>query len=377
MRPRGRGDREVGHDVAAADQLEGDVDRPRRGGDLVGERVGVELAGREHRVVEPERRGTARASRRCGRCRPRCSPSAVAELHRGGADARARPRARAPSRPAAIAAWVTIASWAVMNTSGTPPAATRSSASGTRAHCAAGTASSSACAAAAGDAEHPRADRGRGHARRRARRPRPRTRGPGCRPATRAAPGSSPRSCARSARLRPAPCTRTSTSPGPGSGSGRSVDHELGIGRRSTSARIGASYRTAGRSMPGAALRCDDGRAGARGPRRRRRGAVVSTPTRRVDALRAHRRPRRGDGVGLPAVPQPDPRGRRARRPPRRRAAVRACGELSSSPTTRRRCTSTCATSQCGCRTARWRDPGAEEWAEVIDRARRARRSSR
>ena len=43
-----------------------------------------------------------------------------------------------------IAAWVTIASWAVTNTSGTPPAVTRSSESGTGAHCTAGTARSSA-----------------------------------------------------------------------------------------------------------------------------------------------------------------------------------------------------------------------------------------
>ena len=39
---------------------------------------------------------------------------------------------------------------------------------------------------------------------------------------------------------------------------------------------------------------------------------------------RAHRRPRPRDGLGVPAVPQPDPRGRRPRRPARRRAAVRA-----------------------------------------------------
>ena len=38
----------------------------------------------------------------------------------------------------------------------------------------------------------------------------------------------------------------------------------------------------------------------------------------------------------------------------------------SSSPTTRRRCTSTCATSAPRCTHRAWRDPGAEEWSEVM-----------
>ena len=48
------GDREVGHEVVATDGVQGDVDRPRRRGDVGGEGGGVELARCEHRVVEPE-----------------------------------------------------------------------------------------------------------------------------------------------------------------------------------------------------------------------------------------------------------------------------------------------------------------------------------
>ena len=85
MRPSEPGDREVGHEVVAADEVDGDVDRPRRGGDLVGQRGRVELAGGEHRVVEPEGPRTARASRRCGTVPTTVHPSGAAELHRGGA----------------------------------------------------------------------------------------------------------------------------------------------------------------------------------------------------------------------------------------------------------------------------------------------------
>ena len=59
---------------------------------------------------------------------------------------------------------MTIASCAVMNTSGTPPAATRSSRSGTGAHCVGGHREQLGLPAAAGDAEHAGADRGLGDA---------------------------------------------------------------------------------------------------------------------------------------------------------------------------------------------------------------------
>ena len=95
--------------------------------------------------------------------------------------------------PARSRACVTIASCAVMNASGTPPIATRSSAVGDRRALRRRHGDVLGLRAAADDAEHAVADRDPGRVRRRAPRRRPRTRGRGCRPAHPAAPGSRPR----------------------------------------------------------------------------------------------------------------------------------------------------------------------------------------
>ena len=92
--------REVGDDVVAADQLEDDVDVPDRVGDVGGQRGGIELAGGEHRVVEPEGPRLVELLRGAGGAHDG-APGRPAELHGGGAHTRTRPHARAAPRPAA------------------------------------------------------------------------------------------------------------------------------------------------------------------------------------------------------------------------------------------------------------------------------------
>ena len=254
--------------------------------------------------------------------------------------------------PAAPPEMVTIASCAVTNTSGTPPASTRSSWSGTPAHWPAGTARSSAWAP------------------------------PPAIPNTRAPIAG--------ARRRRRPCPTTSpanSSPGMSGGEpgGRGVEagplrqvgpieagavhpHEhlarapardrVGSRRRpgrhvTTSARISLLFRRwANRSSPWStttATKC------------------CSTIDEARHAARACGGARAGDGLGVPGVPQPDRGGRRPRRPARRpRRPSPAAASSSSSPTMPRRCTCTCATSRRACDHRRWRDPGYEEWAEVM-----------
>ena len=86
MRPRSAGDREVGHHVVAAHELEGHVDGPDRGGDVGRQRRGIELAGGEHRVVEPEGARLLELLGGAGGADDRASDR-LAELQRGGADA--------------------------------------------------------------------------------------------------------------------------------------------------------------------------------------------------------------------------------------------------------------------------------------------------
>ena len=139
----------------------------------------------------------------------------------------------------------------------------------------------------------------------------------------------------------------------------RAVPRRAPAGRRSRGRACADRSPTRG-SGSGPALRC--GRACRRLPARPPGDLVVLDADGEAGGVRrrrgarpprAHRRPRGRDGLGVPAVSQPDPRGRGAGRPARRRAAVRTRpASWWSWPTTRRRSTSTCVTWRSGARTA-------------------------
>ena len=83
--------------------------------------VGIEVARRDHGVVEPESARPVRASRGCARCRRRCSPVALASC--SAAVPTPEPdRVHEHHLAGLHRGLVTSASWAVTNTSGTPPA---------------------------------------------------------------------------------------------------------------------------------------------------------------------------------------------------------------------------------------------------------------
>ena len=89
MRTPDCGDAYVGFHVLAADEIDGDVDRPCGRGDLVGERDRIELARREHRVIEAEGAALLELVERAGGT-DHGAAERVGKLHRGGSDARAR-----------------------------------------------------------------------------------------------------------------------------------------------------------------------------------------------------------------------------------------------------------------------------------------------
>ena len=173
----------------------------------------------------PRARSPRRRTRRRRRAAPRCGPSpSRAHPRRCASWIAAVPTPPAPpwtSRcsPGFSSACVKSASWAVVKTSGTPPASGQSSPSGTGIARARGP-----WRARPGRRRRRSPSRDRpprsGSRRARARRPRPPIRAPGCPAATPAEPDTGPRRCIMSAPFRPAARTRTSTSPVPGSGSG-------------------------------------------------------------------------------------------------------------------------------------------------------------
>ena len=80
------GDREVGDDVVAAHQLEDHVDGADRVGDVGRQRRGIELAGGEHGVVEPEGARLLQLLGGAGGADDR-APGRLTELQCGGAHA--------------------------------------------------------------------------------------------------------------------------------------------------------------------------------------------------------------------------------------------------------------------------------------------------
>ena len=220
--------------------------------------------------------------------------------------------------PGCSCAVVTSASCAVTNASGAPPIATRSSPSGTGAHCAAGHRDVLGLRAAAGDAEHPGADLDAASPAGRRPRRRPRTRGPGCRAATRAARGSCPASWSRSARLSPAPCTRTTTRSSRGLGIGPLDDLDPPVGDRAARASHGARGYGTTYPPPPWSPRC---------------GSSTRTD-RRSSSMRARPTPCSRSPAGLDAatvsacarVPLAGAGDGRARRPARRGPAAPAVG---------------------------------------------------
>ena len=146
------------------------------------------------RCRSPRRRPRRRAARRpCRRRRPR--------------------RSRAAARRGAARACVKSASCAVANASMKPPACGQSSAVRDRQRVPLVDDGQLGLAAAAEQRHHALAGPAR---------PRRRTRAPECPPARRAAAGSGPARCIRSAPLIPAARTRIRSSPSPATGSGRS-----------------------------------------------------------------------------------------------------------------------------------------------------------
>ena len=116
----------------------------------------------------------------------------AAELHRGACPRRPRRRARAGARRRCSSAWVKSASWAVVKTSGTPPACGQSSASGTGIAPRSCTTASSAWPPPPTTAITRSPSLEAQHARPERRPPRRPARARGCRAARPAAPGSAP-----------------------------------------------------------------------------------------------------------------------------------------------------------------------------------------
>ena len=126
MRPLQRGGRDVGLDVAAADEVERDVgaavgcvdDRPAR----ARRRRARRRCDRRHDPgVEAERAAPVELRRACGRCRRRARRARCASCSAGGADAAPDRVDEHPFAGSRRRACVTSASCAVTNASGTPP----------------------------------------------------------------------------------------------------------------------------------------------------------------------------------------------------------------------------------------------------------------
>ena len=288
----------------------------------------------------------------------------VGELHRGGADTRARRRARARSRHVAT---VGLGDHRVVrghedlgHAAGGDEVERRRGRGRTERP---GTVSNSACPPppAMPKTRLPTAGSvtpGR------ARRPRPRTRGRGCRRATRAA-----RVAARALRevgAVEAGAVHAYQHLARARAPDRRARRPRGRPSTIVSARMRRRLPPPAHPLEREALRCAHGRAGARGARRRRRGR---RPRRRRagGAPRDQRRARSCDGVGVPAVPEPDRRGGRARRPPprccHRSAASGALLELADDAPTLHLYVRDLDTN---CRHRAWRDPGHDEWSDAM-----------
>ena len=231
--------------VGGADQLEDHVERA-----VLGEALGRDRLGAERRHL---RRAAPRGARSPSRARPRRGASWIAAVPTPPA-----PPCTSRRSPGRSPAWVKIASWAVVNTSGSPPAAGQSRASGHRHQLALVHRRKLGLRAAADDRHHARRPRRSAPRPARARPPRRRAPARGCPAASRAAPGRA--RAAASCRRRSAPRRARARAPRPRPARGRGAP-------RSRSPARGWWRRASAESLLG--------RPAERGRRRRRRARTT------------------------------------------------------------------------------------------------------